>query len=128
MASGALLLAARAAIRRIDGLVESPSVFGEGDASWMDGTQVVNWLDDGLEVRLTLPVIRAERQRLKADARVELKSPSSPWVIVRPRSRADVPFVVEMVEMAAAAHRPARGVPLKPPPQGADLARRRRFH
>ena len=40
----------------------------------------------------------------------------------------DLPLIVELAEMAAAAHRPPSGYAVKPPPTGADLARRRRFH
>lgn len=124
----ALQRAVRKAILAIDGVVESPGIFGDGDAFWMNGTQIVNWLDDGLEVRLTIPMIRAERARLKADARVTLKSASSPWIVVRPGSKGDIPFVAELVDVAALAHRPAPGTPMRPPPTGPDLERRRRFH
>jgi hypothetical protein len=41
---------------------------------------------------------------------------------------ADVDFVVELAERAAEAHLPAPGHMAKPPPTGAALARRKRFH
>jgi hypothetical protein len=41
---------------------------------------------------------------------------------------ADTALVVELAELAAAQYRPSDGSPCKPPPEGTDLARRRRFH
>jgi hypothetical protein len=53
---------------------------------------------------------------------------SSDWIDVRFASAGDVAFVLEMVEIAVAAHRAPNGTTPKPPPVGADLARRKRFH
>jgi hypothetical protein len=43
-------------------------------------------------------------------------------------SRDDVIFAARLAIAAADAHRPADGAPLKPPPEGAALEQRRRFH
>ena len=49
-------------------------------------------------------------------------------IIVRVADEADVAFIASMAERAAAAHLPPDGTAPKPPPAGADLERRRRFH
>ncbi|HEY8172933.1 MAG TPA: hypothetical protein VIH21_07580, partial [Dehalococcoidia bacterium] len=68
------------------------------------------------------------RERLKSDPRVRRHGASSDWIDIRFDTRADVMFVRELAELAANAHRPIDGQPLKPPPTGAALERRRRFH
>lgn len=118
----------RTAMLKIDGIIESPGIFGDGDAFWVNGKQIGNWRSDReIELRLTRPVIREHRQRLKDEPGVTLRS-SSDWVTLALESARDVSFAIELAELAAAAHRPAAGVPAKPPPLGADLERRRRFH
>jgi len=120
------------ALRAIPDMAEGSSVFADDDtvrAFYVDGTQVVNLLDDEIfEVRVTRKVISAHRARLKADSRVELRRGTSDWITVRAGSPRDIPFLVELGELAAAAHRPPAGVTSRPPPEGAALARRRRFH
>jgi hypothetical protein len=57
----------------IDGVIESPSAFGDAEAFWVNGKQVGHFReDDVLELRLTRAAISAQRARLKTDARVEL--------------------------------------------------------
>jgi hypothetical protein len=120
------------ALTAIDGADEGSSVFAEDDTSpalWVNGKQITNFRSAGvIEVRLTKKRISAERARLKADPRVELRKNPSDWLQVRYSRPADIPFVRELVEIAVDAHRPASGRTSKPPPSGADLARRRRFH
>jgi hypothetical protein len=114
---------------RIPGMLEGASVFSEGLAYWVNGKQVAHFVaDDALELRLTKAVIREMRAALKADERVELRSSSSDWVVVRVRDDYDVRFLVDLARRAAEAHLPAEGLAPKPPPAGADLERRRRFH
>ena len=97
-------------------------------AYWVNGKQTANVVgDDHLAVRLTRKVISAHRARFKADDRIELRG-SSDWVGVRVTAPADAALAVELVELAAAVYRPTDGSPCKPPPSGADLERRRRFH
>jgi hypothetical protein len=105
-------------------------VFGdEGDpAYWVNAKQMANPVsDDALALRITRKVVSAHRPRLKADDRVELRG-SSDWVGVTVRTTADVALAVELAELAAAQYRPTDGSPCQPPPVGADLERRRRFH
>jgi hypothetical protein len=110
-------------------VIESPGIFGEGDAFWVNGKQIAHFREeDVLELRLTKSVIQALRARLKSDPRVELRPTSSDWVKVRFGASADVPRVLELAKQAATAHRPPPGVTAKSPPIGPDLERRRRFH
>jgi len=117
------------ALRRIDGFAEGSSIFSDDDddlAYFVNGTQVANLVGDRLGLRLTRKVISAHRPRLKAHPHVDLLRSGGDWIAVS--VEADVPFVLELAELAAAAHRPPAGVTAKPPPTGADLARRRKFH
>ncbi|MGH2609206.1 MAG: luciferase family protein, partial [Tepidiformaceae bacterium] len=111
------------------GMLEGESVFSEGTAYWVNGTEVAHFIDgDRMELRLTKPVIRGMRAGLKADSRVELRSSSSDWIIVLVRHGGDFAFVVDLAQRAVAAHLPPDGAAPKLPPTGADLERRRRFH
>src|SRR4029453_10748107 len=120
------------ALTAIDGADEGSSVFAEDDtwrALWVNGKQITNFRsDDVIEVRLTKKAISAERGRLKADPRVELRKNSSDWLKVRYSRPADIALVRELVEIAVEAHRAPPGTSSRPPPSGSDLARRRRFH
>jgi hypothetical protein len=73
-------------------------------------------------------VIRSRREALMGDQRVDLRYSGSEWVTVRLSLPEDQGFVLELVEEAAAAHRPPPGVTPDPPPTGPELERRRRFH
>jgi hypothetical protein len=116
-------------LARIPGMLEGESVFSSGPAYWVNGKQVAHLVDEErLELRLTKPVIRELRAELKTDPRVELRTSASDWIIVRVADEADVAFIASMAERAAAAHLPPDGTAPKPPPAGADLERRRRFH
>ena len=113
----------------IDGFVEGESVFSAGAGYWVNGKQVAHFMDDTvLQLRLTRGVIRDQRARLRADERVELRHGASDWIKIRLTKASDVALVSELAELAAAAHRPAKGVTAAPPPVGAALERRRRFH
>jgi hypothetical protein len=118
------------ALAEVEGFAEGCSIFGGDDdpAYFVNGTQVANLVDDDLALRLTRKVISTHRPQLKADERVDLLRSGSDWIGVRLTSVKDLPFVLELAERAAEAHRPPPGVSAKPPPTGADLARRRRFH
>lgn len=82
--------------------------------------------DGALDVRLTKAVIRARRAELRADSRVTLKASGSDWLAVRIITDADENFAFSLVADAVAANR-GDATP-GPPPTGAALARRRRFH
>jgi hypothetical protein len=108
---------------------EGDSAFSDGKAYWVDAKQVAHFVRPGaLELRLTKPVICELRPALRSDPRIGLRSGSSDWVLVRVSTDADVEFVSSLARRAAAAHAPARGAVPRPPPAGADLERRRRFH
>ena len=119
----------RKAALLIDGVVESDAIFDEdASAFFVNGTQMANfWDSDSIAIRLTRPIISQRRTALKLDARVELRS-SSDWMRVYFHTLADVAFAVDLLQLAAVQYRPPKGVAAKAPPQGADLARRRRFH
>jgi hypothetical protein len=121
----------RAAFKRVDGVIESPSAFGtdEDVAYWVNGKEIAHWDRDGsIDVRLTRKGISGRRAELKTDARVDLRRSGSDWVQIRCTSRKDVPFVLELFEAAVEAHRAPSGQMAKLPPTGAALERRRRFH
>ena len=119
----------RKALLSIDGVMESSGSFHEEDAFWVNGKEIGHFHEDQIiELRLTRAAISAQRSRLKNDPRVELRPGTSDWVKLHFRSNADLPFVLELAERAAAAHRSPPRVPSQPPPVGQDLERRRRFH
>ena len=130
MASAALRRTWKA-LAAVDDFELGEDIFGGDDdpAYWVNATQVANLVgDDGLALRLTRKVISAHRPRLQADERVDLLRRGGVWIGVTIRKPTDTALAVELAELAAAAHRPADGSPCKPPPVGADLARRKRFH
>jgi Luciferase len=113
----------------IEGVVESDSQFGEGMAFWVSGKEIAHFEGaDEISLRLTRVVVSKERPRLKADPRVDLKRRSADWIVLRFSRREDIDFIGELAELAAAAHMPPLGAPMRPPPLGPELARRRRFH
>jgi hypothetical protein len=111
---------------------EGASVFSDNDddrAFFVNGTQVVHVERDGrLAVRVTKPVVRAHRAVWRAEGRVEERRRGSDWVVVSVDDDAGAATAVDLARLAAEAHQPPPGVAPKPPPMGADLARRRRFH
>lgn len=119
----------RRALRRIDGIEESDSSFKDGVGYWVNGTEIGHFEGEAaLDIRLTRAGIRERRAQLRADSRVRLRSGLSDWLTVEMLRPADMDFVVELMAAAAAAHRAPAGVIPEPPPQGAQLQRRRRFH
>jgi hypothetical protein len=121
----------RKAFRAVDGVLESPSALGtdEDIAYWVNGKEIAHWDRDGsIDIRLTRKGISGRRAELKADERVDLRRSGSDWVQVRCTSREDVALALDLFEAAVAAHAAPPGQTPKPPPTGADLARRRRFH
>lgn len=115
-------------ILAIDGVLESEGIFNDGDAFFVNGTQIGMIEGHALELRLTRKLISERRSDLKQDGRVDLRRSGSDWIIVTFEETADVAFAVDLAKAAAHAHHPPRGVPMRPPPAGAELERRRRFH
>jgi hypothetical protein len=119
----------RAAVLSVPDVVESPGIFDEGMALWVNTRQMANFVgDDTLALRLTRPLMREHRERLRHDDRIVNMRASSDWLGVRFTSVDDIAFIRELVELAAATCRPSDGSPSRPPPTGEDLERRRRFH
>jgi len=119
-----------AAMCRIDGVIEGDSAFKDGPGFWVNGTEIAHFEGtSAVDLRLTRTEIRARSARLRQDPRVVLRASSSDWLTVEFGTAADEAFVLELAEIAAAAHRPPGGgtAPLLPP-TGAALTRRRRFH
>ena len=99
----------------IEGVVLSGSGFADVDALWCNGKEIAHLDDDAtIDVRIGRANIRARG--------LPSRSRSSDWCEV---PTADVALVRELVELAASQHRSDTMVP---PPTGADLERRRRFH
>jgi hypothetical protein len=119
----------RELIATIDGVEESESAFKNDLAYWVNGTEIAHFESDRLlDVRLTRTVIRDRRAELRAEPRIRRRSSSSDWVTVEVDGPDAAGLVTRVVEWAAAAHRAPPGAIPVPPPSGADLARRRRFH
>jgi hypothetical protein len=118
-----------AALCRIDGVAESDSAFKDGPGFWVNGREIAHFEGaSAIDLRLTRAEIRARRVQLRADPRVTLRSSSADWLTVDFGTAADEAFVLELAEIAAAAHLPPDGTAPLLPPSGAALARRRRFH
>jgi Family of unknown function (DUF5519) len=113
----------------LEGAELGESMFGAGPALWVDGKEVLHRdADNSYDLRLTRAVIRELKGSLLDDQRVRFRrSTGSDWVEVNCMSVADEPFLAELVALAVRAHLPSSGTPV-PPPSGAALARRRRFH
>lgn len=114
-------------LAEIDGAAISDGAFAPGPAVWVGTREVAHFDADGtLDVRLTRQVIRQRRHDLSDDQRFALRRNTSDWVEMRMSSWKDVTDAVALVEVAVAANR-STAQP-GPPPEGADLQRRRRFH
>lgn len=110
-------------IAAIDGVVVGESAFMPGPGWWVNGKEIVHVDSPGV---LGVRAGRSEiRRRSREDDRVVVRRPSSDWCNVAVSHRA---LVLELVEVAASQHRAPAGTTPKPPPTGADLERRRRFH
>jgi len=119
----------REVIAAVDGVVESPSMFKDDLAYWVNGKEIAHFESaDLIQIRLTRGVIRRRRQQLKGDPRIDLRYSGSDWISVHLSSPDDRALVIELVEDADTAHQPPPGVTPEPPPTGPDLERRRRFH
>lgn len=111
----------------IVGAALGEGAFAADRAVWVGRREVAHFDADGmLDVRLTRGVIRDRRSELRSDPRVVLRRSGSDWLAVRVDTLADVEFAVSLIADAVASN-VATAEP-GPPPEGAELARRRRFH
>ena len=100
---------------KIDGVMLGESAFGGGPALWVNRTQITNEIDvDSIEVRIGRKHIRARG--------LEPHRPSSDWCVLPAKHTT---LLAELIELAAAQHRVDDPLP---PPTGADMERRKRFH
>ena len=102
---------------QVEDCVVSGSGLGDADAIWCNGKEIAH-LDDDATID-----VRVGRKHIRARG-LPARSTSSDWCEV---PTADVSFARELVELAASQHRSDDGTG-QPPPTGADLERRRRFH
>lgn len=92
------------------------------EAFWVNAKQMAGIYEDVVAIRLPRNAVPAE---LKKDPRLVRRRPGSDWIEV---AVTDSSLILDLVELAAACYRAAPGVAAKPPPTGADLERRRRWH
>ena len=119
------------ALTDLDHVEEGGGVFDVSErAFFVNGRLVVEFAGSNyVGLRLTWPAIRELKATLATDDRVDrpIKSRSD-WIYVTFKRATDLPFIVGLVESAVPLYLPADGSAVRPPPSGADLERRRRFH
>ena len=95
------------AVFGVDGVIEGTSKFSDAPALWLNGKEIAHLGPTGaFDVRLTRAVIRRLRPRLTADRRVRLRpSSSADWAEVLVGKPQDRDLLVELVGLAAQAHR-----------------------
>lgn len=103
------------------------STFGHGEAVFV-GKREVAHLDGPatLDIRLTKAAIRERRSDLREDPRVHLRRNASDWLEFTVGAVDDIADAETLLTAAIEANRPT-ATP-GPPPTGAELERRRRFH
>jgi len=115
----------------VGGFDEGASIFSESDddrAYFVNGTQVAHVDGASVWLRLTRPVIREHRESLKANAHIDLRRSGSDWITIDVVGVAERDLALRLAVLASQAHIPGAGAPRKPPPEGTELERRRRFH
>jgi hypothetical protein len=100
---------------KIDGVQLGESAFGDGPALWVNAKQITNDIDaDTVEVRVG-------RKHMKPNG-LTPHTKTSDWCVLPAKHTAQL---AALIELAASQHRVPNP---KPPPSGADMERRRRFH
>jgi hypothetical protein len=100
---------------KVDGVMLGESAFGGGPALWVNAKQITNEIDaDTVEVRVG-------RKHMKPNGLMP-HTKTSDWCVVPAKHTKQL---AELIELAASQHRV--DAPL-PPPTGADMERRKRFH
>jgi hypothetical protein len=113
----------------IDGVVESPSMFKDALAYWVNGTEIAHFEGEtAVDIRLTKAEIRAAKARLAGEPLVRRRAAGSDWVVVDVSTAAGADVAVELAARAAAVNRPPDGRFAEPPPTGGRLRSLRRFH
>ena len=111
----------------MDGVAVSEGAFSPGPAIWVGRREVDHFdADDTLDVRLTRRLISERRAELRSDVRVALRPGSSDWIDVTIANESDQSFAEGIVQLAIEANRSTAA--MGPPPTGAELDQRRRFH
>jgi hypothetical protein len=111
----------------VDDVTLAEGAFNAGPALWVGSREIAHFdQDTTLDVRLTKASIRSQRQALQNDQRVTLRKHQSDWIALSIEPDSDVKWARAMVVAAVEANRAT--APSGPPPDGAELARRRRFH
>jgi hypothetical protein len=91
---------------RMRGLRIQPSRFrGHTDALWVGPREIAHCHNGQVDLRLTRVVVRALRDELRSDARIDLRGPGFDWVLVRVRNAADVERAIELLRHAIRAAR-----------------------
>ena len=102
---------------KVEGVLVGESAFGGGPALWANGKQITNQIDDDtMEVRVGRKHIRS--------LGLEGHTKTSDWCVVQAKH---TKRLAELIELAASQHRSSDGS-VVPPPTGADMERRKRFH
>jgi hypothetical protein len=111
----------------LPGAALGEGAFSPGPAIWAGRREIAHFDPDGaLDVRLTRAVIRLRRAELESNQRVTLRASSSDWIAVGVDDDESADCATEFVASALAVNLPTTEP--GPPPSGADLERRRRFH
>jgi len=111
----------------LDGVVVNEGAFSPGPAIWVRRREVAHFDgDDELDVRLTKQLISERRTELRSDVRVALRPGNSDWIDITIANESDRSFAEGIVHLAFEANRLTAAT--GPPPTGAELDQRRRFH
>jgi hypothetical protein len=106
----------RTALAAIDGVVESGSRYKPDLAYWVNGTEIAHFETASvLDIRLTRALIRSNRPALLADPHVTLRPGSSDWITVDVSGAGGLARAVQLVSLAASAHRAPPGTIPRPP-------------
>ena len=107
----------------LDGVVVNEGAFSPGPAIWVGRRRAAHFDgDDKLDVRLTKQLI----SELRSDVRVALRPGNSDWIDITIANESDCSFAEGIVHLTIEANRSTATA--GPPPTGAELDQRRRFH
>ena len=99
---------------KIDGVMLGESAFVDGPALWVNAKEIAHAHGDEVDVRIGRKHVRARG--------VEPHTKTSDWCVLPAKHTKQL---AELIELAASQHRVDAP---KPPPTGADMERRKRFH